>query len=170
MKLNVEETKVLDFGVSNGEVGELFSNLGFTEVYGQEGSEQKRARSLKKGNYKAIESFLVGKHILPSHYKSNFDIVSSSGNMGVGLMPSQGLADMVKALKKGGIAVFSISEKLLDPQTDKGTGYSQAIKKLTKDGVWTPLNEMKFVNQPRVPSLQSKANEQKSRIMIFEKL
>ena len=32
--LNSEETKVLDFGVCNGEVGETFNRLGFTEVYG----------------------------------------------------------------------------------------------------------------------------------------
>lgn len=32
--LNEKETKVLDFGVSNGEVGEIFNRLGFSEIYG----------------------------------------------------------------------------------------------------------------------------------------
>lgn len=150
--IDVEETKVLDFGVSGGAIGELFSNLGFKEVYGQEGSEQKRARSLKKGHYKQIESFIVGKQALPSHYRRNFDIVSSSGNLGVGLMPSQGLTDMVKALRKGGIAVFSINEKLLDPETDMGTGYGKVIKKLTEDGVWAPLNDDNPLNIYRAPT------------------
>ena len=33
-RLGEEHVKILDFGVSNGEVGEQFSGLGFTEVYG----------------------------------------------------------------------------------------------------------------------------------------
>lgn len=143
LELDHVKTKVLDFGVSK--VGELFSSLGFTEIYGQEGSEQKRARSLTKGHYKEIESFIVGKQALPTHYRRNFDIVSCSGNLGVSLMPSQGLNDMVKALKKGGIVVFSINEKLLNPQTDKGTGYNKAIQKLVDDGAWQPVNEVEFV-------------------------
>lgn len=52
LNLKEEETKVLDFGVSNGEVGEIFNSLGFTQVYGQEGSEHHRNRSLQKGHYK----------------------------------------------------------------------------------------------------------------------
>lgn len=52
---------------------------------------------------------------MPNHYRRNFDIVSCSDNLGVGRMPSQGFTDMVKALKKGGIAVFSINNKLLNP-------------------------------------------------------
>ena len=99
LNLSETETKVLDFGVSNGEVGEIFNSLGFTQLYGQEGSEHQRNRSLKKGHYKSIESFIVGKHSMPAHLTRAFDIVSCSGNLGVGLMPSQGLLDMVKALK-----------------------------------------------------------------------
>ena len=45
LTLDYNRTKVLDFGVSNGEVGELLSNIGFSEVFGQEGSEQKQRRA-----------------------------------------------------------------------------------------------------------------------------
>jgi len=61
LEINSDETKVLDFGVGNGEIGEIFNSLGFTEVYGQEGSAAMRNRQLKKGHYKSIESFIVGK-------------------------------------------------------------------------------------------------------------
>ena len=57
---------------------------------------------------------------------------------------------MVKALRPGGVAAFSINEKLLDPQTDKGTGYSQAIEKLTNEGVWAPLNSKSVSIQQHV--------------------
>jgi len=58
---------------------------------------------------------MPGKHSLPNHYKNKFDVVSSSGNLDVGKMPNRGLVEMAKALKKGGIAAFSIKEKLLNP-------------------------------------------------------
>lgn len=77
-------------------------------------------------------------------------------------MPSQGFTDMVKALKKGGIAVFSINNKLLNPQTDKGTGYNKAIQKLIDDGVWKSITEVEF--EP------SKMTGEKTRVMVFEKL
>jgi len=51
---------------------------------------------------------MPGKHSLPNHYKNKFDVVSSSGNLDVGKMPNRGLVEMAKALKKGGIAAFSI--------------------------------------------------------------
>ena len=46
LNFDIEQTKILDFGVNNGEIGELLSNLDFTQVYGQEGCKMKRARSL----------------------------------------------------------------------------------------------------------------------------
>ena len=44
---------------------------------------------------------------------------------------------MVSAVKKGGVVIFTINEKLLNENTDKGTGYSKAIQKLTDSGVWS---------------------------------
>ena len=60
---------------------------------------------------------------------------------------------MVNAVRKGGIVAFSINEKLLDPKTDKGTGYSNTIQKLIDTGVWKPLNEFDFdEEQAAVPN------------------
>ena len=83
-------------------------------------------------------------------------------------MPSRGLTVMAKALKKGGIAIFPIDEKLLDPKTDKGTGYGLAIAKLTKDGVWAPLDKREFIYKKRLDAKHS--DKKSSKLMIFEKL
>ena len=61
---------------------------------------------------------------------------------------------MVKALKQGGVAVFSINEKMLDPETDKGTGYTKAIKKLVDDGTWQEVSS-------------TEGSDGRSRVMIF---
>ena len=64
---------------------------------------------------------------------------------------------MAKALKQGGIAVFTINEKLLDPDTDKGTGYNKVIQKLIDDGVWKQISS-------------SEGCSKTSKVMIFQKL
>lgn len=75
---------------------------------------------------------------------------------------------MVSALKKGGIVAFSIKEKLLNPKTDKGTGYSNAIQKLIDDGIWEPIHEVEFANQGSFPNFERpKSNKDRSRVMIF---
>ena len=97
---------------------------------------------------------------MPNHYRRNFDIVCSSGNLDVGLMPNHGLKVMNSAVKKGGIVAFSIKEKLLNPKTDRGTGYSNAIQKLIDNKTWKPLGKAEFADTGKVPDFsQSKANQ-----------
>ena len=167
LPVDSNRTKVLDFGVSDGGVGELLHNLGYSEIYGQTGSEQKQRRVLMKGHYKQIDAFIVGKQSMPNYFRRNFDIVSCAANLGVGLMPSKCLADITTALKKGGILSLSINERMLKPDTDKKTGYRETIEKLTETGVWKPLTNLEFVRE----SVLYKSNEeQRYRVMTFEKL
>ena len=75
-------------------------------------------------------------------------------------MPNHGLRSMNDAVKKGGIVAFSIKAKLLNPETDRGTGYSSAIQKLVNNKTWEPLNEFEFADTGRVPDFsQSKASQ-----------
>ena len=50
--------------------------------------------------------------------------------------------------------MFSINEKLLDPETDKGTGYNKVIQKLVDDGSWKQVSSIE-------------GDETRSKIMIF---
>ena len=55
------DTKILHLASGNGQIGQLLSEQGFTELYGQDGSPVKRLMLLDKGYYKDIETFIVGK-------------------------------------------------------------------------------------------------------------
>ena len=55
------DKKILNLAIGNGEIGQLLSEYGFTELYGQEGSNSKRKKVLEKGHYKEIETYIVGK-------------------------------------------------------------------------------------------------------------
>ena len=60
------DSKILDFAAGKGQIGELLTEQGFTEIYGQEGSEPK-IHFLRRveGVYKDIQMFIVGKQGLP---------------------------------------------------------------------------------------------------------
>ena len=74
---------------------------------------------------------------------------------------------MVSAVKKGGIVIFTINEKLLNENTDKGTGYSKAIQKLTDSGTWSSVHDAKFVNFKS--SSATSNNKQWTRLLVFQK-
>lgn len=64
--MNIEDpgydSKILDFGAGKGQLGKLLVEKGFSEVYGQEGSQSKTQFLLNTvGIYKDIQSFIVGK-------------------------------------------------------------------------------------------------------------
>ena len=74
---------------------------------------------------------------------------------------------MVSAVKKGGIVIFTINEKLLNENTDKGTGYSKAIQKLTDSGVWSSVHDARFVN---FKSSNVKSDKKEwTRLLVFQK-
>ena len=74
---------------------------------------------------------------------------------------------MVSAVKKGGIVIFTVNEKLLNENTDKGTGYSRAIQKLTDSGIWSSIHDARFVNFKSPNS--SSNNKQWTRLLVFQK-
>jgi len=116
-------TKILDFGCCNGAIGELFASEGFSEIYGQEGSKSKAKRVMERGIYKEVDSFLLGKQRISAGWRRGFDVVTCSDNLKMGLFPATCFTEMMRALKPGGILVFTIADKYLNEETDLGMGY-----------------------------------------------
>ena len=74
---------------------------------------------------------------------------------------------MVSSVKKGGIVIFTINEKLLNENTDKGTGYSKAIQKLTDSGAWSSVHDARFVNFKSSSTTSDK--KEWTRLLVFQK-
>ena len=56
------ESKVLDFAAGGGQMGDMLAEQGFTEIYGQEGSQSKLLKLRQKEEiYKDVHQFIVGK-------------------------------------------------------------------------------------------------------------
>lgn len=69
----------------------------------------------------------MGRQALPKEYRRSFDVVTCSGNLGTNLMPASCFEHMLGALKAGGLAVFTVSQKHLNFETNFGMRYAEAI-------------------------------------------
>ena len=139
------EAKVLDFGARSGQLGTLLVENGLNQVYGREGSDVKKQILERKGIYKEIETFIVGKQSLPKSYRRNFDVVACAGSLGTNLLPARCFADMLGALRPGGHVVFTVSKKHLAEKDSFRTGYRKAIERLVADGSWQPVAQREFI-------------------------
>lgn len=135
----------MDIGAGKGQIGKFLSEKGYTEIYGQEGSEAKKQLLMQKGHYKDIERFIVGNQPLPRIYRRAFDVVTCAGGLGTNLLPAECFTDMLSALKPKGYVVFTVSQKHLKPEDSFNMGYIDAIEKLIDEGKWHPLQHNKFI-------------------------
>ena len=137
--LTKKDAKILDIGAGKGQIGQLLSEQGYTEIYGQEGSDAKKEYLMQKGHYKGIETFIVGKQSLPKIYRRQFDVVTCAGGLGTNLLPAICFKDMLKALKPRGHAIFTVSQKHLKHNNTFNMRYGEAIERLIEAGMWHPL-------------------------------
>lgn len=143
------QNKILDFAAGKGLVGKKLAAEGFTEIYGQEGSQSKVPYLMRKVDdqsvYKDVQTFIVGKQALPVVYRRKFDIVTCSGGLGTNLLPARAFEDMLSSLRKGGHVVFTVSQKHLNAgSANFGMGYFEAISKLIERKAWTPVAHHEF--------------------------
>ena len=64
---------------------------------------------LRKGNYRDVETFIVGKGSLPKKHREAYDWVTCAGGLGTSLLPAKCFDEMVTAMKPGGLAVFTVA-------------------------------------------------------------
>jgi len=53
--------RILDFGAGKGDIGARLASRGLTNLYGHDGSQSKKASLMKKGDYREVITFIVGK-------------------------------------------------------------------------------------------------------------
>ena len=139
------DAKVLDFGSDNAQIGTLLKEQGLTELYAQCDTAAKKQSLERKGIYKDIESFIVGKQGLPKSYRRAFDVVTCAGGLGTNLLPAKSFDDMINALRPGGYAIFTVSQKHLKREDSFGMNYYESIDRLITRGSWRPLIHYEFV-------------------------
>lgn len=99
---------VLDVGCGTGLVGEELAKAGYRHVDGLDISGEMLARAQKKGVYEALfQADLTQSLDLPS---AHYDAVISSGTFTHGHVGPEGLDELVRVTKPGGVICFTIND------------------------------------------------------------
>ena len=76
---------------------------------------------------------------------------------------------MLSSLRKGGHAVFTVSQKHLSEDSSFGMGYFEAITGLIKSKAWTPIAHYDFVKYKGSGIDSSALYQEPSTLFIFRK-
>ena len=72
-------------------------------------------------------------------------MVTCAGGLGTNLLPAKCFDDMINALRPGGFAIFTVSQKHLKRDDPFGMQYYENIDRLITRGAWRPLIHYEFV-------------------------
>ena len=76
---------------------------------------------------------------------------------------------MLSSLRKGGHAVFTVSQKHMSGDSAFGMGYFEAITGLIKNKAWTPIAHYDFVKYKGSGNDTSALYQEPSTLFIFRK-
>ncbi len=127
--------KIIEFGCGTGILGQILSDLGYSDIIGVDGSEEmlkvaraRRDRLSDKPVYRDLYQHLIGVDDLVNLPQTKFDIAVCSACMIKGHFPNNCFDTFLYCLKqKDGEFIFSIREKYLDSKQDSGMNYHLAL-------------------------------------------
>ncbi|KAK2163804.1 hypothetical protein LSH36_74g12007 [Paralvinella palmiformis] len=130
--------KILDIGAGTGLLGEQLKNRDFTDVDGLEPSSEMLKIATEKGVYQQYYcDTLDGKNVkIPD---DRYDVVVSSGAMGEGHIPCNGLCEMIRIVKQGGLAIIVMKEGYLELVMEYKDRLEPFMEELEKSGQWKQL-------------------------------
>ena len=74
---------------------------------------------------------------------------------------------MLQSLKRGGVMIFTLPDKYLEPSKDFDLGYAEALRVLTKSGEARQIYEVSFTKSQLMPSDKEKNNS--SKVYVYQK-
>ena len=145
------EARLLDFGCGTGLMGQELRKVGYTNIYGIDGSAEMLAIADSKAIYKWTWEVLVGLDKLPlgtvqreDDKYSGFDAVFSSACLIKGHFPNTCFEEMLKTLRPGGYMIFSIRDIYLNPETDNGMNFVGKLAELEQQGSMILVESVHF--------------------------
>jgi len=123
---------ILDAGVGTGNIGQLLSILGFTNLQGLDMSQGMLARARARGVYTSLHQGVLGQALdFPT---GRFSCVVSTGTFTTGHAPASGFDELTRILKPGGILIFTVGEPVWKP-----AGFADKLEGLRRAGSLTPV-------------------------------
>ncbi|WP_420407849.1 class I SAM-dependent DNA methyltransferase [Hoeflea sp.] len=120
---------VLDAGCGTGLSGPYLRALGYDRIEGLDFSEEMLRLAGSRGVYQDLKRATLGE-TLP-WADDHFAAFLSTGVFTEGHAPASGLVELCRITRPGGIAVFTVRDKIFD-----SGGFSDIIADLSERGVW----------------------------------
>lgn len=150
-------TPLLDAGAGTGLVGEWLGILGFPHVEALDISAGMLARARAKGAYKDLHQKALGEPL--PFADGHFAGIISSGVFTSGHVGTEGLPELIRICRKGGVIVLTVKNTLWQG------GFEAFISNLADNGDITTLEE----TEPYV-SMPGEAGTVPSRGLVLKKL
>lgn len=122
---------VYEAGVGTGRLAEVMVKAGFSNISGIEPCEAMIKEAEKKKLYSTLKVRYCGTGDLEEEWKGKFDIAAGCGIFMGNCAPPKGMDELLDAVKKGGVVVFSSRE---DEWVE--LGYKDKAESLEKEGKW----------------------------------
>jgi SAM-dependent methyltransferase len=132
--LPARDGPVLDAGCGTGLTGPCLKALGYGAIEGLDMSPDMLAIAKSRDVYGVLKRGTLGEPLpWPDHHFAAF---VSAGVFTAGHAPASGLRELVRITRRGGFAVFTVRDVLLD-----AAGFRAAFEELRAAGQWRPVEE-----------------------------
>jgi ubiquinone/menaquinone biosynthesis C-methylase UbiE len=121
--------RILDAGVGTGLVGQLLSEVGYTDLTGLDFSAEMLVQARLKNVYGDLRQMELGKTL--EYESDSFDAVTCVGVLTLGHAPASSLDEMVRITKPGSHVIYSMRPDYRDP-----AGFVAKEAELESAGLW----------------------------------
>lgn len=125
---------LLDAGCGTGLTGPALRALGYRDIEGLDFSPAMLALARQRGAYTTLVEAELGKPL--PYAAGRFSAVFATGVFTAGHAPASSLDELVRIVRQGGKAIFTVRDTVLD----RG-GFRPAMKRLAAEGHWRPVEQ-----------------------------
>ncbi|CAK8684447.1 unnamed protein product [Clavelina lepadiformis] len=145
-KQEMDQLVALDLLSGTGIVGVALKEAGFTgAIDAIDGSSEMNSIAELKNVYRKITQLVIFSDTTLPFDDDTYDVIICSGGLSIGHFPFEGIRELFRILKPGGIAVFNSTHFISsDPQLLALNAVADKLKELRDEGKCKRIDEIKL--------------------------
>lgn len=129
-----DDGEILDAGCGTGLSALVLKALGYHAICGLDFSDKMLEAARVRGGYETLVHAELGKTL--SFANDRFDAFISTGVFTAGHAPASSLFELVRILKRGGYAVFTVRDSIFE-----NSGFGEVFAQLTASHSWRQIEK-----------------------------